>query len=231
MNSTCPFCGAETRPGDNFCLSCGNRLLSATPSPQQQQAQPLMGESTIPSQDGWGQPQAQVQSPYQGPTALPTAPASPAPSAMSWLDPAMPTLAGTSAEELPTTFGSSGSNAVQTASPAIEHAAKFILRADNGDVLQEYPLEKSEISIGRAPNSDILLSKDKLTSRRHATVNYSNGKYVLHDEHSANGTFVNGQQLDEASSHELQDGDHIGIGEHELIFRGSESTASSESMF
>ncbi|HEV7237081.1 MAG TPA: FHA domain-containing protein [Ktedonobacteraceae bacterium] len=234
MNSTCPFCGAETRPGDNFCLSCGNRLLSATPSPQQQQAQPGMGESTIPSQDGWGQPQAQVQSPYQVPTASPTvpaSPASPAPSAMSWLDPAMPTLAGNSAEELPTTFSPGGSNAVQTASPAIEHAAKFILRADTGDVLQEYPLEKAEISIGRAPNSDILLSKDKLTSRRHATVNYSNGKYVLHDEHSANGTFVNGQQLDEASSHELQDGDHIGIGEHELIFRGSESTASSESMF
>lgn len=221
MNSTCPFCGAETRPGDNFCLSCGNRLLPATPSPQQQQAQPGMGESTIPSQDNWGQPQ--VQSPYQAPTALPASPAS-----ASWLDPAMPTLAGTSAEELPTTLGSS---AVQTAPPAIEHAAKFILRADNGDVLQEYPLEKSEISIGRAPNSDILLSKDKLTSRRHATVNYSNGKYVLHDEHSANGTFVNGQQLDEASSHELQDGDHIGIGEHELIFRGSESTAASESMF
>ncbi len=227
MNSTCPFCGAETRPGDNFCLSCGNRLLSATPSPQQQQAQPGMGESTIPSQDGWGQPQAQVQSPFQVPTALPTAAAAPT-APPSWLDPAMPTLAGTSAEELPTTLGSS---AVQTAPPAIEHAAKFILRADNGDVLQEYPLEKSEISIGRAPNSDILLSKDKLTSRRHATVNYSNGKYVLHDEHSANGTFVNGQQLDEASSHELQDGDHIGIGEHELIFRGSESSAASESMF
>jgi FHA domain len=228
MNSTCPYCGAETRPGDNFCLSCGNRLLSATPSPQQQQAQPVMGESTIPSQDGWGQPQAQVQSPYQAPTQLPTAPASPAPA--SWLDPAMPTLASTSAEELPTTLGS-GAGPVQTAPPAIEHAAKFILRADNGDVLQEYPLEKTEISIGRAPNSDILLSKDKLTSRRHATVNYSNGRYVLHDEHSANGTFVNGQQLDEASSHELQDGDHIGIGEHELIFRGSESTASPESMF
>jgi len=182
-----------------------------------------MGESTIPSHDGWGQPQAQVQPPYQAPTALPVSPP-----AVSWHDPAAPTIAGTSAEELPTTLGSS---AVQTAPPAIEHAAKFILRADNGDVLQEYPLEKSEISIGRAPNSDILLSKDKLTSRRHATVNYGNGKYVLHDEHSANGTFVNGQQLDEASSHELQDGDHIGIGEHELIFRGSESTASSESMF
>jgi WD40 repeat protein len=31
----CPYCGAETRPGDNFCLNCGNRLLSATPSERQ----------------------------------------------------------------------------------------------------------------------------------------------------------------------------------------------------
>jgi hypothetical protein len=28
----CPYCGAETRPGENFCLNCGNRLLSPTPS-------------------------------------------------------------------------------------------------------------------------------------------------------------------------------------------------------
>src|SRR5579863_6486975 len=146
MNNACPFCGAETRPGDNFCLSCGNRLLSATPSPQQQQAQPGMGESTIPSQDVWGQPQ--VPASFQAPMAAPAA-------AASWLDPAMPTIAGGSDDELPTTLGSS---AVQTAPPAIEHAAKFILRADTGEVLQEYPLEKTEISIGRAPTSDILLS-------------------------------------------------------------------------
>jgi len=51
MGSTCPYCGAETRPGDNFCLNCGNRLLPATPS-SQQQAQPNVGESTLPAQDG-----------------------------------------------------------------------------------------------------------------------------------------------------------------------------------
>src|SRR5437868_1494675 len=97
--------------------------------------------------------------------------------------------------------------------------------------LHSFPTRRSsdlEISIGRAPNSDILLSKDKLTSRRHATVNYENGKYILHDERSANGTFVNGQQLEEMASHELQDGDHIGIGEHELVFRGFGSPSSTE---
>ncbi len=27
----CPSCGAQTRPGEHFCVNCGNRLLSATP--------------------------------------------------------------------------------------------------------------------------------------------------------------------------------------------------------
>jgi pSer/pThr/pTyr-binding forkhead associated (FHA) protein len=218
MGSTCPYCGADTRPGDNFCLNCGNRLLSGTPS-SQQQAQPAVGESTLPAQDGWAS-SAQEQG------------SQPVSTGANWSD-AAPTIASSS-PELPTTFAQSDAQSVgqtasttSTASAAIEHPAKFILRADNGDLLQEYVLEKPEISIGRAPNSDILLSKDKLTSRRHATVSYENGKYVLHDERSANGTFVNGQQLEEMATHDLQEGDHVGIGEHELIFHGFGSSSSS----
>src|SRR5207245_6816460 len=107
----------------------------------------------------------------------------------------------------------------------VEHPALLILRTDTGEVVQEYPLEKSETSIGRAPASDILLSKDKLTSRRHATVSYENGNYVILDERSANGTFVNGQQLEEMTPRTLQDGDHIGIGEHELVFQAYKSSS------
>lgn len=103
--------------------------------------------------------------------------------------------------------------------PTIEHPARLILHSETGEVLQEYLLDKAEIVIGRAPTSDILLSKDKLTSRRHAHVHYENENYLLIDEHSANGTFVNGKQIDEAEPHILHDGDQIGIGEHELIFR------------
>jgi pSer/pThr/pTyr-binding forkhead associated (FHA) protein len=70
-----------------------------------------------------------------------------------------------------------------------------------------------------------LLSKDKLTSRRHATVRYENNQYILQDERSANGTFINGQQIEEMVPQVLQDGDHVGIGEHELIFRTHDSPA------
>ncbi len=215
--SACPYCSADTRPGDNFCLNCGNRLLPATPSPQQ--AQPAVGESTVPAQEGWGQL-------VQGQGAVPAAAS--ASTGSSWsTDPAAMTVASSGPEpptirgEAPTTLGSTSSQTV------IEHPARFILRADNGDILQEYPLEKAEVSIGRAPNSDILLSKDKLTSRRHATVRYEDNKYVLYDERSANGTFVNGQQLEEMTPRVLQDGDHVGIGEHELVFHGGGSTAQS----
>ena len=205
--STCPYCSAETRPGDNFCLNCGNRLLPATPSPQQ--AQPAVGESTLPAQEGWGQ-MAQGQSAVAAPASV----------GSSWsADPAAMTVASSGAEP-PTIRAEAPSTPGPAVQSAIEQPGRFILRADNGDILQEYPLEKPEVSIGRAPNSDILLSKDKLTSRRHATVRYEENKYVLYDERSANGTFVNGQQLEEMTPRVLQDGDHVGIGEHELIFRG-----------
>jgi pSer/pThr/pTyr-binding forkhead associated (FHA) protein len=85
--------------------------------------------------------------------------------------------------------------------------------------VKEYVLDKPETAIGRAITSDIPLLMDKLTSRRHATVRYENGHYVLRDEHSANGTFVNGQQLQEMIPYVLQDGDRVTVGEHMLVFR------------
>jgi pSer/pThr/pTyr-binding forkhead associated (FHA) protein len=200
----CPYCGAETRPGDNFCLNCGNRLLSATPSFQQ--AQPVIGDATIPaSSDSWSAPAAVA-------TGAATA-------GSGWNDSSDRTAANTVTDTA--TAQDEDAATVQATMDKIEKPAHFIVRNDKGDVLQEYALEKHETVIGRAPASDILLSKDKLTSRRHAIVRYENGAYVLTDERSANGTFVNGQQLEELSPRVLKDGDHIGIGEHELVFRTS----------
>jgi len=193
----CPYCGADTRAEDNFCLNCGNRLVS---TPFASSAQPAMSDDTQASPEEWGQDHA--------------AAATVGATADAWPQQVSDETLAEPAGELPTQ---------RSAQPGvmerIEHPARFVLRADNGTVLQEYSLEKQEIAIGRAPNSDILLSKDKLTSRRHATVRYENGNYVLRDERSANGTFVNGQQIEEMIPRVLEEGDHVGIGEHELLFR------------
>lgn len=205
----CPYCGAETRPGDNFCLNCGNRLIPSTPSPQQ--AQPALGDATLPASNDWSPPAPGVQ---------------PEPSS-KWSDPNLLTIASTSPEP-PTLRADAPSSAsaapvAQAVMNKIEEPAHLVLRSENGEVLQDYVLDKPEITIGRAPTSDVLLSKDKLTSRRHATIRYENGNYIIRDERSANGTFVNGQQLEEMTPWTLHDGDHIGIGEHELVFQSARS--------
>jgi len=194
----CPVCGADTRQGDNYCLNCGQRLFPLTPSSSS------LGDATLAASDEWGGAGGSSPSGWS-------------------IDPSAQTIA---ASEVATQRESVAAPTAQAILDKIEQPAHFILRSDTGEVLQEYPLDKPEIVIGRAPTSDILLSKDKLTSRRHANVHYENGKYLLLDEHSANGTFVNGEQIEEAVPHELHDGDHVGIGEHELIFRTFGSSAS-----
>ncbi len=201
----CPYCGAETRPGDNFCLNCGNRLVPTSFSAQPQAG---IGEQTQASLEEWN-PVPEHGMATVGATAD------------SWPNGASVATVAESAVEPSTQRSSSPETA-----DGIEHPARFVLRADDGAILQEYPLDKPEISVGRAPNSDILLSKDKLTSRRHATVRYENGNYVLRDERSANGTFVNGQQIEEMVPRVLQEGDHVGIGEHELLFHSYNSSSS-----
>ncbi|HLI05088.1 MAG TPA: FHA domain-containing protein [Ktedonobacteraceae bacterium] len=198
----CPFCGAETRPGDNFCLQCGNRLTPAPSSPQQ--VQTVYNEATLPEQP-WSAPD-------QG-----TIPASPAP----WANAGESTLATVSDYEQ--TQRSEGAPAATI--DRIENPGRLILRSEDGEVVKEYILEKPEMTVGRLAGSDILLPKDKLASRRHATIHYEDGNYVVHDEGSSNGTFVNGQQLEGMGSRVLHDGDRLGIGEHELIYRAYGSTA------
>jgi len=113
-------------------------------------------------------------------------------------------------------------NRLHPATPSASRPALLIVCGENGKDLLEYPLEKLKVSIGRATSCDLLVTKDTLISLHHATLSYENGRYVLRDEHSANGTFVNGEQIEAATPYVLQDRSHIGIGDHEFIFRLSQ---------
>ncbi|HLH61937.1 MAG TPA: FHA domain-containing protein [Ktedonobacteraceae bacterium] len=83
----------------------------------------------------------------------------------------------------------------------------------------EYRMQSDEITLGRAGSSDILLDQDNLTSRHHALLKRVDNTYIIYDRRSANGVFVNGQKIDAVTGCELADGDHISIGNYEIIFR------------
>jgi serine/threonine protein kinase len=97
-------------------------------------------------------------------------------------------------------------------------AARLIIISPYSQEPYEIELQSDEMTIGRAGSSDILLDRDDLTSRHHALLKLENDRYVLYDRRSANGVQVNGQQLKGDNGFELLDGDHVSIGNYELIF-------------
>jgi hypothetical protein len=70
-------------------------------------------------------------------------------------------------------------------------------------------------NIGRSPDNQIQMGHAGV-SRHHATVKANGATFVLTDLGSQNGTFVNGIRVTE---HVLADGDHIGIGDAQVIYR------------
>ena len=69
--------------------------------------------------------------------------------------------------------------------------------------------------LGRVPGCDLVLTEDAEVSSRHAQIEaLANGRLVLRDLGSTNGTRLNGIAIETA--HPLRDGDVIGIGQSEL---------------
>jgi serine/threonine protein kinase len=84
--------------------------------------------------------------------------------------------------------------------------------------------EREEIMLGRAGSDDVLLDQDPSISRHHALLKVEDGRYLIYDLRSSSGVFVNDEKLTDGEGRVLADGNHIRIGNYELIFRCS-STA------
>jgi transcriptional regulator with GAF, ATPase, and Fis domain len=69
--------------------------------------------------------------------------------------------------------------------------------------------------IGRGPSCDVVVS-DPMASKRHAEIRETNGRYLLTDLESTNGTLLSGQKIEMEVS--LQDGEEISIGDATLLF-------------
>jgi pSer/pThr/pTyr-binding forkhead associated (FHA) protein len=63
----------------------------------------------------------------------------------------------------------------------------------------------------------VALVGDPTTSRRHAVIVSQNGGYLLRDEGSSNGTFVNDARITEQLLHP---GDEIQVGNNRFRFEG-----------
>lgn len=90
---------------------------------------------------------------------------------------------------------------------------KLILQSGVG-AGTEYPLEKTDLLLGRDLSNDIVVN-DPEVSRRHARLILQEGSYVLEDLSSTNGTFIRGQRL--GAPIVLRPGETITIGEKVVL--------------
>lgn len=82
-------------------------------------------------------------------------------------------------------------------------------------VVQKYYFDKEIISMGRARDNDIVV-ENLSVSRNHSRIRKDDeGKYIITDLNSANGTYVNNVRINKT---ELMDDDIISIGKHQIHF-------------
>src|SRR5271169_2489014 len=82
-------------------------------------------------------------------------------------------------------------------------------------VCERFPLAEGATTIGRSPQSSILLDEPGV-DWDHCVVQPSAERYRILDGRSSLGTFVNGKRI---SQHTLEPGDQVSIGETVLLYR------------
>ena len=90
----------------------------------------------------------------------------------------------------------------------------LVVRSGGGRAGEHFIPRDERTTIGRSPDCDIFLD-DVTVSRSHAVLLRKAGSFVIEDQGSLNGTFVNRRRID---SSPLADGDELQIGKYRLTF-------------
>src|SRR5262249_43471568 len=90
----------------------------------------------------------------------------------------------------------------------------LVVRAGGGRAGETFRPAGERTRIGRSPECEIFLD-DVTVSRNHAVLVEREGRFLVEDEGSLNGTFVNRRRIDSAP---LENGDELQIGKYRLTF-------------
>ena len=98
--------------------------------------------------------------------------------------------------------------------PLAPRAPALVVRAGGGRAGESFRPAGARTRIGRSPDCEIFLD-DVTVSRNHAVLLDEGGQFVIEDQGSLNGTFVNRKRIDRAPLHE---GDELQVGKYRLTF-------------
>lgn len=90
----------------------------------------------------------------------------------------------------------------------------YLVLLVNGRASQSFPL-RTEITMGRDKTNSVVIADQKV-SRHHATLSPADDNFMLVDQGSANGTYLNGVLISQPTR--LKDKDRIIIGDTSFLF-------------
>jgi pilus assembly protein CpaF len=92
---------------------------------------------------------------------------------------------------------------------------------EKGGSQTAHTFDKTEVTIGRVKGNDIVLPKGNV-SKRHSRIVVKDGKFIIVDLKSTNGTYVNGRKI--SAPHVIKDSDKVYIGDFILTVREDDGT-------
>lgn len=101
--------------------------------------------------------------------------------------------------------------------PHLEPGTGLLVVVRGPNAGSRFLVDREGTSIGRHPDSHVFLD-DVTVSRRHATVDRRGDDLVVRDLGSLNGTYVNGERVEERR---LETGDEVQIGRFKVLFVGA----------
>jgi hypothetical protein len=81
---------------------------------------------------------------------------------------------------------------------------------------RRYEIFDFPANIGKSSSNDVVIPGQYI-SRQHATLVFKDGYFYLNDNHSSNGTFVNGRRISRATA--IQNGTEVAFGPVKTVFR------------
>src|SRR6476661_3913122 len=88
-----------------------------------------------------------------------------------------------------------------------------VIISEKGGAERREVFERTEINVGRVQGNELMLPKGNV-SKRHARLLFRDGRFIVTDLKSTNGTYVNGRKIAQATI--VREGDKIYIGDFVL---------------
>jgi hypothetical protein len=112
--------------------------------------------------------------------------------------------------------------AIKSEPRATRRIVGWIISYDLDPMGVDYRIYEGTNTIGRDPKNTIIITKDTTISSEHVTILYKKGKFKIKDRMTANGTFLNDEELEVEEAYDLNDGDTVKVGNTVFKFKASE---------